>query len=128
MKTILVDAFNTFVIQDHGIFEEMHSLLEEYPNNKIIVTNANDEQIITLGLTNLPYELFTLKHNPEKTDPEYFKMLLNTYNLRAEDVIYFEHNIEAVKSAESLGIQTYHYNHENKNLSELKTFIDNNIN
>jgi len=128
MKTILVDAFNTFVIKDYGIFEEMHSLLEEYKNRKIIVTNANDEQIITLGLVNLPYELFTLKHEPEKSDPEYFKVLLNKYDLKAEDLIYFEHNVDAVKSAESLGIKTYHYNHEIKDLVKLKDFLDNNIN
>ena len=127
MKTILVDAFNTFVIKDHGIFEEMHSLLEEYENKKIIVTNANDEQIILLGLTNLPYELFTLKHNPEKTSPEYFKKLLNNYQLKSEDVVYFEHNLAAVRSAESIGIESYHYNHGEKDLIALKEFIDKNI-
>lgn len=37
MKTILVDAINTFVIKDKGIFEGMHKLLEQYPNRKIIL-------------------------------------------------------------------------------------------
>ncbi|MFZ4632188.1 MAG: hypothetical protein ACOYL8_03225 [Patescibacteria group bacterium] len=123
-----MDAFNTFVIKDHGVFEEMHSLLEEYPNKKIIVTNANDEQLITLGLVNLPYELFTLKHNPEKTNSEYYRLLLNEYHLKSEDVVYFEHNAEAVKSAESIGIKTHKYDHEVKDLSGLKKFIDENIN
>jgi len=127
-KTILVDAFNSFVIKDHGIFEEMYSLLEEYKNKKIIVTNANDEQIIVLGLNDLPYEMFTLKHNPEKTNPEYFKILLKQYNLKVEDVIYFEHNQEAARSAESLGINTYYYDHEQKDLCKLKMFLDNNTN
>ena len=127
-KTILVDAFNSFVIKDHGIFEEMYSLLEEYKNKKIIVTNANDEQIIVLGLNDLPYEMFTLKHNPEKTNPEYFKILLKQYNLKVEDVIYFEHNQEAARSAESLGINTYYYDHEQKDLCKLKMFLDHNTN
>ena len=127
-KTILVDAFNSFVIKDYGIFEEMYSLLEEYKNKKIIVTNANDEQIIVLGLNDLPYEMFTLKHNPEKTNPEYFKILLKQYNLKVEDVIYFEHNQEAARSAESLGINTYYYDHEQKDLCKLKMFLDHNTN
>jgi hypothetical protein len=38
MKTILVDAINAFVLKDNGIFQEMYRLLEEYPNNKIILT------------------------------------------------------------------------------------------
>lgn len=127
MKTILVDAVNTFIIKNDGIFQEMYLLLEKYPNRKIVLTNANDEQIASFGLDKLPYELFTLKHDPEKTSPEYFKIFLNNYNLKKEDIIYFEHNLDAVRSAESLGIKTYHYNHETKDLDKLKTFLDENI-
>jgi HAD superfamily hydrolase (TIGR01509 family) len=127
MKTILVDAFNTFVIEGKGVFKEMKDLLDQYPNRKIILTNANDEQMIKLGLVNLSYELFTLKHNPDKTDPKYFEVMLNHFGLSKNDVIYFEHNPEAVKSAESLGIKSYHYDHKAKDLSALKDFLDKNI-
>lgn len=127
MKTILVDAVNTFVVNGN-IIKPLHDLLETYPNKKIIVTNANDEQIIEFGLTNLPYELFTLKHNPEKTNPQYFKQLCNHFNLHSYDVVYFEHNMDAVKSAESVGIISYHYDPEEKNLEKLKLFLDKNTN
>lgn len=127
MKTILIDAVNTLIIKNDGIFQEMYLLLEKYPNRKIVLTNANDEQITSFGLDKLPYELFTLKHDPEKTSPEYFKIFLNNYNLKKEDIIYFEHNLDAVRSAESLGIKTYHYNHETKDLDKLKIFLDENI-
>ena len=46
MKTILVDARNTFVTED-GINKDIQNLLDAFPNQKIIVTNANDEQLIT---------------------------------------------------------------------------------
>ena len=124
MKTILVDAFNTFVIKDEGIFEEMHELLEKYPNRKIILTNANDEEKVTLGLNSLPYETFTLKHNPDKTDPAYYKTMLEHFNLDTKDVLYFEHNIDAVKSARSVGISVFHYDKDKKDLEALKRFID----
>lgn len=127
MKTILVDAINTFVNVEGKVFKEMHILLEKYPNEKIILTNANDEQIKQFGLNNMPYELFTLKHNPEKTDPSYYKTMLNYFNLKIENVIYFEHSEEAVKSAKSVGINTYHYNKDKKDLVELKDFIDGNL-
>ena len=54
MKTILVDAWNTFVTSE-GMFEEMKEMLDEFSNDKIILTNANDEQLIKLGIVNMPY-------------------------------------------------------------------------
>lgn len=127
MKTILVDAVNTFIIKGEGIFKEMHELLEKYPNRKIILTNANDEQMIGFGLVDLPYEIFTLKHNPDKTDPEYFRKMLAHFNLNKDEVVYFEHNAEAVKSAESVGIEVYHYNSEKRDLVGLEKFLTKNI-
>ena len=127
MKTILVDAINAFILKDEGIFSEMHKLLESYPNKKIILTGANDEQIKKYGLDNVPYELFTLKHNPEKTDPDYYRKMLVKYNLSSRDVVYFEHNLEAVKVARSVGIKTHHYDKDKKDLGVLRSFLENNL-
>ena len=127
MKTILVDAVGAFVIEGQGIYEPMFDLLETYPNKKIILTGANDEQMDIFGLRDLPYELFTLKHNPEKTDKNYFEQLLEKYTLKADDVMYFEHNPEAVKSAQSVGIISYYYDPDLKDMSALKEFLDNNL-
>lgn len=44
MKTFFVDAVDTFVIEGEGIFQPLFDLLEQYPNRKIILTNANDKQ------------------------------------------------------------------------------------
>jgi hypothetical protein len=69
MKIILVDAAYTFTIEKDGkfeVFKDMYELLETYPNKKIVLSGADDEQIVKFALDNLPYELFTLKHNPEK--------------------------------------------------------------
>ncbi len=127
MKTILVDTMHCFVIKGEGIFEPMQKLLEEYPNKKILLTNANDEEFERFGLAKMPYEVFTLKHNPEKTDPNYYETLLKHFNLEAKDVIYFEHNADAVKSAQSVGIKTLHYDKDKRDLAELKKFIDENL-
>lgn len=126
MKTILVDAVNTFVVGGK-IFEPLHDLLETYPNRKIVLTNANDEQLIQFGLQNLPYELFTLKHSPDKIDPEYFNKMLTHFKLKSHDVVYFEHNPEAVKSAESVGIITFHYDHIKQDLDALQNFLNENL-
>lgn len=127
MKTILVDAINGLVLEDGSILDTMLALLETYPNEKIILTGANDEQFKMFKLDQVPYEVFTLKHDPEKTDPEYFRILLEQYDLSPEDVVYFEHNLDAAKSAESVGIKTYFYDHTKEDMSQLKNFIDANL-
>ena len=126
MKTILVDAYKTFVF-DGKIFEEMYTLLDKFPNPKIILTNANDEEIKNLGLVDLPYELYTLKHNPDKTDPEYFRTLLKDKNLKPEDCVYFEHTPEAVESAQTFGIVSYFYDDIQKDLESLQKFLEKNL-
>ena len=126
-KVILVDAVNTFVDRETGIFQEIYELLEQYPNQKIVLTNADDEQMKKSGLNNLPYKVFTLKHNPNKPDPVYFETMLNHFNLKADEVIYFEHNEGAVRSAQSVGITTYHYNPVQKDLDLLQSFLNQNI-
>ena len=127
MKTILVDAIHTFVLKDEGIYNDMYKMLEDFPNRKILISSANDEQIEKFKLNDMPYEIFTLKHDPEKTDPEYYKKMLKHFNLEIDDVVYFEHNQEAVESAKSIGIKTHHWDNEQKPLEELKTFLENNI-
>jgi len=127
MKTILVDAINCFVIEGEAMFREMYELLEKFPNQKIILTGADDKQFIEFGLDKMPYKVFTLKHDPDKSDPSYYKIMLDHFSLGKEDVIYFEHNLTAAKSAESVGIKTYHYDQYNKDLKDLKSFIDTNI-
>jgi hypothetical protein len=78
MKTILVDAWNTFVTE-HGVFADMQKMLDEFANPKIILTNANDEQLVQLGIVHMPYPVFTLKHNPDKVDPTYYTTMLQHF-------------------------------------------------
>ena len=53
--------------------------------------------------------------------------MLENYGLTVEDVVFFEHNPEAVKSAETAGIKTMYYDPERRDLIELKRFIQENI-
>ena len=64
MKIILVDAWNTF-IKDKKIDSTIYELLEGFKNKKIILTNANDQELINYGIINMPYEVFSLSHKPK---------------------------------------------------------------
>ncbi|WP_308991248.1 hypothetical protein QLS71_001775 [Mariniflexile litorale] len=125
MKTILVDAWNTFITKD-GIHQELKMLLDGYPNEKIIVTNADKEELISFGIVNMPYPVFSLSHKPNKTNPEYFKTLLLEYNLSTENVLYFEHNEKAIASAQSLNINSF-WLETGSPLNDLKLFLDSNL-
>ena len=130
MKTILVDAVDAFIIEKEGdfkVFKEMHDLLESFPNRKILLTGADDESSKKYGLNKMPYEVFTLKHDPEKTDPKYYKIMLKHFGLNKNDVVYFEHSPEALKSAQSVGIKAYCYDSNKKDLKALKDFLTRNL-
>ena len=127
MKTILVDAINGLVLEDGSMLMPMHELLESYPNIKLVLTGANDKQFQYFKLNELPYEVFTLKHNPEKTDPQYFKILFEKYRLTPNEVVYFEHNMVAVETAKSEGINTYFYDHTKEDMDALKQYLDKNL-
>ena len=127
MKTILVDLIYAFVFEDGEIFKEMYDLLETFPNKKILLTGADDERFKKLGLSKMPYEVSTLKGNPSKSDPKYYKIMLRHFGLGAGDVVYFEHNMDAVESAQSLGIKTYWYDSDKKDLDALKSFLVENL-
>jgi len=126
MKTILVDAWNTFVTED-GMFQEMKDMLDEFDNKKIILTNANEEEKVKYGIVDMPYEVFTLASNPSKTNPEFYKKMLKHFSLKPEETIYFEHNPEAVESAKSVGIKTFYYNKETKDVNAVREFIKANL-
>jgi phosphoglycolate phosphatase-like HAD superfamily hydrolase len=126
-KIILVDAVRTFVNDEGKIIEAMHKLLETYPNRKILLTGADDAQMKKWGLHQMPYEVFTLKHDPEKTNSAYYEKMLEHFGLSKDDVVYIEHNEEAIKSAQSLGITTYHYDADRGDMAELKKFLDKHV-
>lgn len=127
MKTILVDAIGALVLKGEGLYKPMVDMLDTFPNKKIILTGANNKEIQKFGLTYLPYELFTLQHDPEKTNPEYFRQMLEHFNLSNSDVVYFEHNEEAMKSAESVGIKTFFYDENKKDIEGLRKFLSDNL-
>ena len=110
MKTFLIDAVGCLFSESWVLNNELYEVLEKFSNRKIIVTGANKEQMIQFGLTSSPYEVFSLAHDPEKSDPKYFSLLLKYHNLVASEVLYIEHALKATQSAESLGITSHLYN------------------
>ena len=124
MKTILVDAWNTFV-KNKKIDLRLLKILEKFPCDKIIVTNANLSEQKDLGIINMPYSVFSLSHNPEKTNKLYFDRLCNEQKLKKEELLYIEHNIVSVETAKTFGIKSILFN---ENYLEIEEFLNQNYN
>ena len=123
MKTILVDAINTFVINGQGIDQEIFDLLEAFPNRKIVLTNASKEHLEYEDFSRVPYEIFTLQNNPSKSSPDYYLKMFKYFGLKSQEVIYFEHNPDAIKSSESVGIKTHYFDPEKRDVTSLDRFL-----
>ena len=102
-------------------------LLESFPNPKIILTNANEEERIKFGIISMPYQVFSCDHHPDKINPIFYQKLLERYSLSPEETLYFEHNIDHVNSALSIGIQAEHYDKDRKDIESLKKFLQANL-
>jgi|TARA_B110000438_G_scaffold302565_1_gene360622 flavin reductase (DIM6/NTAB) family NADH-FMN oxidoreductase RutF len=119
-KVILIDAVGCLVNSKGKINHKVKDLLKKFKNKKIVLTNANDSEK-KLFLKNVPYETFSLKHSPDKKNPKYYKKLLLKYNFTPHQLVYFEHDISAVKSARSQGIITHHFD---GNTNKLNFFLN----
>jgi hypothetical protein len=126
MKTILVDAYKTLFTEE-GVDQKMLEMLNKFENDKIVLTNANPEQMIKLGIDDSLFEVFSLSHEPNKADGGYYEKMLETFDLEPKDCVYFEHNLEAVQKAREQGILSYHFDHEKRDLDALQEFISSNI-
>ena len=125
IKAILVDAIHCLFDENRDLNRKLFNLLKAYNVPLIIVTNANLNDSKNKSIVELSkkenIEIFTLNKNPDKSNPDYFRELLKKYNLKAEEVIYFDHKKENVESAKKANIIATLY--EGK-IEEIKKFID----
>ena len=90
--------------------------------------------IVILKYFNTPYKIYsTLKFDYKERMTQtygfcgneswgFYNHVIEKYNLIISDLVYIEHNKEAVKSAISLGIKTYHYKPQ-ESTDELSQFL-----
>lgn len=127
MKTLLIDAAHTSISATGELLTDVLDLVASYDNPKLVVTNANPEEAKQYKLNTLPYGVYSLNHEPDKTDPLYFERLMDEFGLEPEDIVYFEHTPAAVKAAQSLKITSYHFDEIKRDIEALKAFLDANL-
>ncbi len=118
IKAILADAVNTLTDKEKGLNKELADILQDSGKNIIVVTNANPDEIKN-DLRDYNFQIFSLLKKPDKSNSKYFKELLKQYSLSSQEVIYFDHKEENIKSAQELGIKSILY----RNNKQIKDFI-----
>ena len=110
-----------------GIQSQINSLIGT--NTKIVRRKKNNEDIKHELFINIITQIelvinrSTLVHSDFKIDlSDYDEMYLQII----DNLIYIEHNKEAVKSAKSIGIKTHHYN-PHEPIEEISKFLLKNL-
>ena len=96
-----------------GMYEFIKSLKEKYP---VIygLTNWSNE---TFPMVQKEYKIFSLIDNIVcsgdekllKPDPKIYHTLLERYNLKAEESVFIDDNINNVKGAINVGMKSIHF-------------------
>jgi leucyl-tRNA synthetase len=128
-QTILVDAVNTLFAKNE---EELTLNIElaEYLNSvdatKIILTNAKDEVLVKLKdlIKDYGWQVFSLKFEPEKTDPEYYKTVVKEFNLDLNNTIYFDHSLANLESAKVSKINCFQYLSNKQTIELVDDFLN----
>ena len=115
MKTLLVDAVRTIITSDKEytidtwwLNKDLADYLTTLNNCRtIVVTNAPGSKLAKIQryLSDYDFEIYSLENNPWKTDPEFFKKLLQDKQIEASDCFYFDHKQENLEAAIMNGIE-----------------------
>ncbi|PIN93555.1 hypothetical protein COU54_02650 [Candidatus Pacearchaeota archaeon CG10_big_fil_rev_8_21_14_0_10_31_24] len=123
-KTILVDGMGTIYNEEFQPNEKLLTILNSFTNSKILVVNKFREKGSQALGKNISNSFSLEEQGINKNDPEYFKLLMEKFDISPENLIYFEHNSENVETASKLGIKSIHYTGNN---NEIKLFLESNL-
>lgn len=127
-RTILVDGMFCIYNDNFEVNNEILEIVNSINTKKILVINGFREKGEKL-LKKYGFSAFSMEEEGIKKDnPKFFDTLLKKFKLKPEEVIYFDHDKDNVKTAQSLGILSNHYNKdETKIIDKLKEFVNDNL-
>jgi leucyl-tRNA synthetase len=128
-KTILVDAVNTLFVKNGDELTlnlELAECLKSIDVTKIILTNAKDGVLVKLEdlIKEYNWKIFSLKFEPEKTDPEYYKIAVTELNIDIKNTIYFDHSEANLNSAKLSNINSFQYLNNKQTIELVGDFVN----
>ena len=125
MKTMeeLIDKL--YKVKDENIFKR----IKEKNNNIKIIIATNHVSFVrkfitkTLDIDYLDDILISAEIHKIKPNPDFYNYILNKFNLKPEELLFLDDNIENIDGAQKLGINTIKVNKETDLYKEIIKFL-----
>jgi HAD superfamily hydrolase (TIGR01509 family) len=103
-KIILLDGMHCLFDENFVVNKDVEHGVKSFGSRVIIITNAPKEKMVKIS-EETGFEVVTYENNPNKTNPEFFEIMLQERWISAEDCIYIDHLKDNLDSAEFAGIR-----------------------
>ncbi len=114
-----------YVVRDKDIFRKIK---EKYQVKIIIATNhvffIKDYIINNLDIENIDDIIISVKINKVKPNKEFYEYILDKYNIKNNELLFIDDNIENIKSAESININVIKVNKDTDILESIKKYME----
>lgn len=114
-----------YVVRDKDIFRKIK---EKYQVKIIIATNhvffIKDYIINNLDIENIDDIIISAKINKVKPNKEFYEYILDKYNIKNNELLFIDDNIENIKSAESININVIKVNKDTDILESIKKYME----
>lgn len=114
-----------YVVKDKDIFRKIK---EKYTVKIIIATNhvffIKDYIVNNLDIKNIDDIIISAKINKVKPNKEFYEYILDKYNIKNNELLFIDDNIENIKSAESININVIKVNKDTDILESIKKYME----
>ena len=125
----LVERFGSYESEIRSFFSCIEGIVREYPDSEGLVRKLKENGYLVYILSNYPEELYEMhrdswkflpltdgavisgKEKMGKPDAAFYRLLLDRYNLTAEECIFLDDREDNVLAARQSGIETILVNH-----------------
>ena len=124
LKNITKNIINKlYYIKDKSLFTKLN---KEYPNIKLIIATNHVSYVIefinnSFDTTNLDDIIISANIHKIKPNSNFYNHILNKYNIKPNELLFLDDNINNIEGANSLGINTIKIE---KNIDLYKTVKD----
>lgn len=114
-----------YVVKDKDIFRKIK---EKYLVKIIIATNhvsyIKDYIVNNLDIENIDDIIISAEINKVKPNKDFYEYILNKYNIKNNELLFIDDNIENINAAASININTIKVNKDTDILANIKKYME----